>query len=296
MIVNKFKSEDQIYDVAVNVENITNVQNLKQSDLGKQIYSLINNSTPEDITNLVHFSKSKSREYALADTTSGTIYFPYDGIYPIFMGIEWGKNDYSLDEEQIRILSIVRNHISGEEALFDDNESILFDDGQLVEFDTDDNWITKEEIKNQLNIYITRNEIDYLISGFVQTLQSQINSNNIAITNIQNRFNDYYSKSEVYTKDEVYNKSEVYTKTQVDAKIPSTLNTSIDNITKLTANQQYCNKLPFVLNKLFYDYPTINIYPGVFGNKPAKLQFTYSDQYVIISDNSTYNRKILSSF
>lgn len=208
MIVNKFKSGNQIYDVAVNVENITNVQNLKQSDLGKQIYSLINNSTPEDITNLVHFSKSRSREYALADTTSGTIYFPYDGIYPIFMGIEWGKNDYSLDEEQIRILSIVRSHITGEEVLFDDDERVLFDDGQLVEFDTNDNWITKEEL-------------NYLLDSFIRKLTEQIDNNIELLNNIDKKFDKYYSKT--------YINNNYYTKKQID-DLNNNLNNSLNTL------------------------------------------------------------------
>lgn len=43
MIVNKFKNGNQIYDVAVNVENILNTQNLATSDLGYEIAAMISN-------------------------------------------------------------------------------------------------------------------------------------------------------------------------------------------------------------------------------------------------------------
>lgn len=260
----------------------------------------------------VHFSKSKSREYALADITSGTIYFPYDSIYPIFMGIEWGKNDYSLDEEQIRILSIVRNHITGEEALFDDDEPILFDDGQLVEFDTDDNWATKKDIIQQLNNYVNKSEIEYLFNGFIITLQSQVTNNSNAIINIQNKFNDYYTKSEIYTKEETYAKDEVYTKEEVynsteidnklievNGKIPENLD---DIITKLADNQCYGFKIPYVLNKIFFNYPTTNIYPGVkiLSSNPTRVcipklrYFSQINQYLITTDNSNSVTNLLN--
>lgn len=46
MIVDKFKSGGQTYDVAVDVGNITNTQNLASSNLGQQIQSMIDSSTP----------------------------------------------------------------------------------------------------------------------------------------------------------------------------------------------------------------------------------------------------------
>lgn len=46
MIVDKFKSGGQTYDVAVDVGNITNTQNLTSSNLGQQIQSMIDSSTP----------------------------------------------------------------------------------------------------------------------------------------------------------------------------------------------------------------------------------------------------------